>query len=349
MSSGGSGAASSGVMEVELSIRGMTCAACAARVEKDLNAMDDVLATVNFATEKATVVAPAPVPVQRLIERVEQAGYGAEVASPTGGGGPDAARVAYLRRRLIVALIFFVPLSDLSVLLSLFPGYRFPGWQWVLVALAAPVAVWAAWPFHRAALTNARHGSCSMDTLVSLGIIAACGWSVYAMFVLDRGQARVSPMALLIHASGGGIYLEVAASVTTFLLAGRWYEARARRQAGDAMRELAASAAKDACMLADDGTERRVPAAGLAPGQRFVVRPGETIAADGEVLFGQSAVDRSMMTGESVPAEAAEGDSVAAGTVVVSGRLIVRAACVARHFLARANTGHAYPGLAFAA
>jgi len=328
MSSGGSGAASSGVMEVELSIRGMTCAACAARVEKDLNAMDDVLATVNFATEKATVVAPAPVPVQRLIERVEQAGYGAEVASPTGGGGPDAARVAYLRRRLIVALIFFVPLSDLSVLLSLFPGYRFPGWQWVLVALAAPVAVWAAWPFHRAALTNARHGSCSMDTLVSLGIIAACGWSVYAMFVLDRGQARVSPMALLIHASGGGIYLEVAASVTTFLLAGRWYEARARRQAGDAMRELAASAAKDACMLADDGTERRVPAAGLAPGQRFVVRPGETIAADGEVLFGQSAVDRSMMTGESVPAEAAEGDSVAAGTVVVSGRLIVRAARV---------------------
>jgi len=136
---------------------------------------------------------------------------------------------------------------------------------------------------------------------------------------------------------------------TTFLLAGRWYEARARRQAGDAMRELAASAAKDACVLADDGTERRVPAAGLAPGQRFVVRPGETIAADGEVLFGQSAVDRSMMTGESVPAEAAEGDSVAAGTVVVSGRLIVRAACVARHFLARANTGHAYPGLAFAA
>jgi cation-transporting P-type ATPase A/B/Cu+-exporting ATPase len=167
-----------------------------------------------------------------------------------------------------------------------------------------------------------------MDTLVSLGITAACGWSVYAMFVVDSGQARVSPMSLLIHGSGGGIYLEVAAAVTTFLLAGRWYEARARRQAGDAMRELAATAATEARVLDDDGTERRVPAAGLRPGQRFVVRPGETIAADGEVVFGRSAVDRSMMTGEPVPAEAAEGDSVTAGTVVVSGRLIVRAARV---------------------
>ncbi len=325
--------ASSGLREVELSIRGMTCAACAARVERSLNAMDDVVATVNFATEKATVTVPAELPVLRLIDQVEQAGYGAEVTAPpgapaAGGGGPDAARVADLRRRLIVALIFFVPLSDLSVLLSLFPADRFPGWPWVLVALAAPVAAWAAWPFHRAALKNARHGTASMDTLVSLGITAACGWSVYAMFVLDRGQARVSAVSLLLHASGGGIYLEVAASVTTFLLAGRWYEARARRQAGDAMRELAASAAKDACLLADDGTEQRVPAAGLRPGDRFVVRPGETIAADGEVLFGQSAVDRSMMTGESVPADAAEGDAVTAGTVVVSGRLIVRAARV---------------------
>jgi cation-transporting P-type ATPase A/B/Cu+-exporting ATPase len=312
---------------VELSVTGMTCAACAVRVEKQLNAIDEVLATVNFATEKATVMAPASVPVQRLIDEVEQAGYAAEAAAVT-AGRRDASRVAYLRRRLIVALIFFIPLSDLSVLLSLFPADRFPGWQWVLVALTAPVAVWAAWPFHRAALTNARHGSFSMDTLVSLGITAACGWSVYAMFVVDSGQARVSPMSLLIHGSGGGIYLEVAAAVTTFLLAGRWYEARARRQAGDAMRELAATAATEARVLDDDGTERRVPAAGLRPGQRFVVRPGETIAADGEVVFGRSAVDRSMMTGEPVPAEAAEGDSVTAGTVVVSGRLIVRAARV---------------------
>ena len=330
------GKASSGLREVELSVRGMTCAACAARVEKNLSAIDGVAASVNFATEKAVVTVPASVPVERLIEKVEQAGYGAVVVTPggdpaeAGGGGPDAARVAYFRRRLIVALVFFVPLSDLSVLLSLFPAYRFPGWQWVLVALAAPVAGWAAWPFHRAALKNARHGSSSMDTLVSLGITAACGWSVYAMFFLDHGQAHVSAMSLLLHASGGGIYLEVAASVTTFLLAGRWYEARARRQAGDAMRELAGAGAKDVCVLADDGSERRVPAAGLRAGQRFVVRPGETIAADGEVLFGQSAVDRSMMTGEAAPAEAAEGDSVTAGTVVMGGRLIVRAVRVGK-------------------
>jgi cation-transporting P-type ATPase A/B/Cu+-exporting ATPase len=320
------------VREVELSVRGMTCAACAARVEKKLRAIGEVAASVNFATEKATVMAPPSVPVERLIEAVEQAGYGAELARPgaagvaAAGAGPDAARVAYLRRRLMVALVFFVPLSDLSVLLSLFPAFRFPGWQWVLVALAVPVAGWAAWPFHAAALKNARHGSTSMDTLVSVGIVAACGWSAYAMFVLDRGQARVSALQLLIHASGGGIYLEVAASVTTFLLAGRWYEARARRDAGDAMRELAGARARDACVLDADGSERRVPVAQLRPGDRFVARPGEAIAADGVVEFGESAVDTSMMTGESVPAEVAAGEAVTAGTVVVSGRLVITAA-----------------------
>lgn len=329
------GEASSATREVDLSVRGMTCAACAVRVEKKLNAIASVSATVNLATERARVTAPASVSVQALIEAIERAGYGADVLARGPGsefpaddvprGGPDADRVTYLRRRLILALIFFVPLSDLSVLLSLFPSFRFPGWQWTLVALAAPVVIWAAWPFHQAALRNARHGSVSMDTLVSLGITAACGWSVYAMFVLDRDQARVSAWHLLLHASGGGIYLEVAASVTTFLLAGRLYEAKARRDAGDAMRELAAAGARDACVLSADGTERWVPAADLAVGQRFVVRPGERIAADGEVEFGQSAVDRSMMTGESTPAEAAEGDLVTAGTVVVSGRLVVRA------------------------
>ncbi|HYB88598.1 MAG TPA: heavy metal translocating P-type ATPase [Streptosporangiaceae bacterium] len=315
----------------------MTCAACAARVEKKLNAIDGVSATVNFATGRATVTVPAAVSVRRLIEAVEQAGYSAatpDLSAPTaarddpapaGHDGPDAARVRYLKKRLIVALVFFVPLSDLSVLLSLFPSFRFPGWQWVLVVLAAPVVGWAAWPFHQAALKNARHGSVSMDTLVSLGITAACGWSVYAMFVLDRGQARVSAWYLLLHASGGGIYLEVAASVTTFLLAGRVYEAKARRDAGDAMRELAAAGARDACVLAGDGTEYRIPVADLAAGQRFVVRPGERIAADGQVEFGDSAVDRSMMTGESVPTDVAEGDTVTAGTVVVTGRLVVRA------------------------
>ena len=308
----------------------MTCAACAARVEKTLNAIDSVRATVNFATERATVTAPASIPVGLLIDAVEQAGYNAEVLTrgvgeEGGSATPEADRVTYLRNRLIVALVFFIPLSDLSVLLSLFPSFRFPGWQWVLVALAAPVVIWAAWPFHQAALKNARHGSVSMDTLVSLGIAAACAWSLYAMFVLDRGQAGASAWYLLLHASGGGIYLEVAASVTTFLLAGRLYEAKARRDAGDAMRQLAAAGARDACVLADDGTERWVPVAELCMGQRFVVRPGERIAADGEVEFGQSAVDRSMMTGESVPTDVAEGDAVTAGTVVVDGRLVVRA------------------------
>ena len=307
----------------------MTCAACAARVEKKLNAIDGVAATVNFATERAAVTAPVSITVRRLVEAVEHAGYGADVfgegTTRASDDGSDAARFIYLRNRLVVALVFFVPLSDLSVLLSLFPSYRFPGWQWVLVGLAAPVVIWAAWPFHQAALRNARHGSSSMDTLVSLGITAATGWSLYAMFVLDRGQARLSAGYLLLHASGGGIYLEVAASVTTFLLAGRLYEAKARRDAGDAMRELAAAGARDASVLGADGRERRIPITELREGQRFVVRPGERIAADGQVEFGQSAVDCSMMTGESVPAEVAEGDTVTAGTVVAAGRLVVRA------------------------
>ena len=326
---------SPGWQEVELSVRGMTCAACAARVQKRLSALGDVTAAVNFATGRATVTAPASVPAARLIEAVEQAGYGADLVRPpagaaasaeAGGAELDAARVADLRRRLIVALVFFVPLSDLSVLLSLFPWSRFPGWQWVLVVLAVPVAGWAAWPFHAAAVKNARHGAASMDTLVSLGIAAACGWSVYAMFVLDRGQAGMSVRQLLLHASGGGIYLEVAASVTVFLLAGRWFEARARRDAGEAMRQLAAAGARVASVLDGDGTERRVPAGQLRPGDRVVVRPGEVIAADGVVEFGESAVDTSVMTGESVPAEVTVGSAVTAGTVALSGRLVICAA-----------------------
>ena len=183
------------------------------------------------------------------------------------------------------------------MVLSIFPWTRFPGWQWLLVALAVPVATCAAWPFHQAALRQARHLSSSMDTLVSLGILAACGWSVYAMFVLDRGRGGPGGLQNLLHGSGGGIYLEVAASVTTFLLAGRLYEAHARRTAGQAMRDLAAASAKNVCLLGDDETEHWIPAGRLRAGQRFVVRPGERIAADGEVLSGESAVDRSMMTG----------------------------------------------------
>ena len=311
----------------------MTCAACAVRIEKKLNKLSDVTAAVNYATATARVTAPSALPVRALTTAVEAAGYSArDITGPAGGGDDPAAGrdAAYLRRRLIVALIFFVPLTDLSLLLSLVPADRFPGWRWVLVACAAPVALWAAWPFHRAALKNARHGAASMDTLVSLGIIAACGWSVYAMFALDRGPAAEGVWWQLTHGSGGGIYLEVAASVTTFLLAGRLYEARARRIAGAAMRELAAAGAKDVCLLEADGTERQIPAHRLRPGDMFVVRPGETIAADGEVLFGQTAVDRSMMTGESVPADAAEGDSVVGGTIALTGRLVVRAVKVGR-------------------
>jgi P-type Cu+ transporter len=314
--------------EVELAVQGMTCAACAARIERKLNRLGGVVAVVNYATGQARVTAPAGMPATALIGAVEGAGYSATVIPPepqAAAADTDGGEARYLRRRLLLALAFYIPLTDVSVQLSLFPAFRFPGWQWVLVALAAPVALWAAWPFHRAALRNARHGTCSMDTLVSLGVIAACAWSVYAMFVLDRGQSGVSGWYELVHASGGGIYLAVAASVTTFLLAGRFYEARARRLAGDAMRELAATGAKEACVVEDDGTERRVPVAQLRVGQRFVVRPGERIAADGLVLSGQSAVDTSMMTGESVPADVGEGDQVTAGTIAVGGRLVVRA------------------------
>jgi len=330
------GSAAGAVRHIELSVGGMSCAACAVRVEKKLNAVGhEVVAAVNFATGQATITAPQAVSARTLIAAVRDAGYAAEVTGPaapgpdpgqTGPGqaGPDDSQARYLRRRLMVALVFFVPLSDLSIMLSLFPAYRFAGWQWVLVVLAAPVALWAAWPFHRAALKNARHGACSMDTLVSLGVVAACGWSVYAMFHLDR-TSGASALAELAHASGGGIYLEVAAAVTTFLLAGRFYEARARSSAGQAMQKLAAAAAKDVCVLGADGAERRVPVGMLRRGEVFVVRPGEKIAADGEVLSGESAVDRSMMTGESVPAEAVAGDTVAAGTISLSGRLVVRA------------------------
>jgi P-type Cu+ transporter len=319
--------------EIELSVEGMTCAACAARVEKKLSKLDGVRASVNYATATARIAAPAIMPAAALTEAVAQAGYTATVREePAAPDDADAetvpgadAHFRYLRRRLLVSLAFFIPLTDLSLMLSLVPSLRFPGWQWLLVACAAPVALWCAWPFHRAALKNARHGTFTMDTLVSLGIVAACGWSVYAMFVLDRGGAGGTLWQRLVHGSGGGIYLETAATVTTFLLAGRLYEARARRIAGEAMRELAAAAAKDVCRLDPDGTEHQIPASRLRPGDMFVVRPGETIAADGEVLFGQAAIDRSMMTGESVPGDAAEGDAVTGGTVALTGRLVVRA------------------------
>jgi P-type Cu+ transporter len=333
------------VQKTELVIGGMTCAACAARVQAKLNKLDGVTATVNLTTERAYITAPAHVSPPELVKVIQAAGYSAELArsrpdatsefTSDASFTADGDTVRRLRRRLILALVFFVPLTDLSIVLSIFPWSRFPGWQWVLVALAAPVAGWAAWPFHQAAVRQARHLSFSMDTLVSMGIIAACGWSVYAMFYLDRTRTGPAGLQALLHNSGGGVYLEVAASVTTFLLAGRLYEARARRSAGEAMRDLAAAGAKDVCVLADadpdqEGIEQQIPADRLQPGQRFVVRPGERIAADGEVASGQSAVDHSMMTGESVPVDVAAGDTVTGGTIVLTGRLVVRAVRVGR-------------------
>ncbi|HTZ91771.1 MAG TPA: heavy metal translocating P-type ATPase [Streptosporangiaceae bacterium] len=336
--------------EIELTIGGMTCSACAARVQKKLNALQGVTAAVNFATERASVIAAPQVTVDMLIAAVAGAGYSATdaraaaqdmLAGTAVAGGDEVAgrsavaadtsesagagQAAYLKRRLLLAAIFFVPLSDISGALSLFPSFRFGGWQWVLVGLAAPVVLWAAWPFHRAALVNLRHGVLTMDTLVSLGIVSATSWSLYAMFVLDAGRTSHSPRYELVHASGGGIYLEVAAAVTTFLLAGRYFEARGRMTAGQAMRELTAAGAKDVCVVAPDGTTRRIPVGELRPGDSFMVRPGEKVAADGEVVFGHSEVDRSALTGESVPAEVTVGGTVSAGTIAVAGRLIVRA------------------------
>jgi cation-transporting P-type ATPase A/B/Cu+-exporting ATPase len=345
-----------GMREVTLAVEGMTCAACAARIDRKLARLENVTATVNYATGMARVIAPADLPAAELIDAVTRAGYAAveapgygtadddrtagdraadalvEAAGKAGPAlgnaappGQEAARFADLRRRLIVAVVFFFPLTDLSLALSLLPSARFPGWQWVLIGCAAPVTLWCAWPFHRAALRGARHGASSMDTLVSLGITAACGWSAYAMFVLDRAGPHGTLWQQLTRGSGGGIYLETAATVTTFLLAGRLYEARARRIASEEIRGLAATAARDATLLEPDGTERKVPVSQLRPGDMLLARPGEAIAADGEVAFGESAIDRAMMTGESVPGEAAEGDHVTAGTVTLTGRLIIRA------------------------
>jgi P-type Cu+ transporter len=320
--------------EVTLSVGGMTCGACVARVERALNRLDGVAARVNYATERATVMLPVDLPVQHLLDQVTAAGYTAELIGPdlhTADSGVEdlERRVRSLRRRLFVAAALFMPLCDLSIAFSVFPILRFPGWQWLMVALAAPVVSWAAWPFYQAAVRNARHGATTMDTLVSLGIVAATGWSLYAMFGLDAG-AHTSLLFGLGRGSGGGIYLDVPAGVTTFLLAGRYFEAWSKRRSGDALRALAAVAASDVNVLGADGGERRCPVAQLVVGERFVVRPGETVATDGEIVSGQAAIDRSVMTGESQPVDVGPGDTVLGGTISLTGRLVVRAQKVGR-------------------
>ncbi|MFC8968728.1 heavy metal translocating P-type ATPase [Streptomyces sp. NPDC057094] len=315
--------------QVELSIGGMTCASCAARVEKKLNRMDGVTATVNYATEKARVTYPLGVQVADLIATVVKTGYTAEeppppapeeTAPPTADEDPETAA---LRRRLTVSALLALPV----VLMSMVPPLQFENWQWLALTLASPVVVWGGLPFHRAALTNARHGAATMDTLVSVGTLAAFGWSLWALFFGDAGMPGMRDSFSFTVSrtdSASTLYLEVASGVVAFILLGRYLEARSKRRAGAALRALMELGARDVAVLRD-GREVRIPVARLAVGDRFVVRPGEKIATDGTVVEGVSAVDASMLTGESVPVDVTVGAAVTGATVNAGGRLVVEA------------------------
>ncbi|MFB4290847.1 heavy metal translocating P-type ATPase [Nonomuraea sp. ATR24] len=312
---------------VELSIGGMTCASCANRIERKLNKLDGVTATVNYATEKAKVTFPDGVDTQLLIAEVEKAGYSAALppseqdeAAGEGAAEPRDDELRTLRQRLITSVVLSVPV----IAMAMVPALQFTYWQWLSLVLAAPVVVYAGWPFHKAAWTNLRHGAATMDTLISIGTIAALGWSLWALFFGTAGVPGMThPFEFTIARSdgSGNIYLEAAAGVTAFILAGRYFESRSKRRAGAALRALLELGAKDV-ELADG---RRIPTAQLKVGDRFVVRPGEKIATDGVIEDGSSAVDASMLTGESVPVEVRPGDPVTGATVNAGGRLIVRA------------------------
>lgn len=318
---------------IELDVTGMTCASCAARIEKRLNRLDGVSATVNYATEKATVHAPDGYDPLELITTVEKAGYGATVPAPKHAQAQDAGaepgndpELTSLRQRFIGSAILAIPV----ILMAMVPAFQFTYWQWASLTLAAPVVVWAGWPFHRAAWVNLKHGAATMDTLISLGTIAAFLWSLYALFLGTAGMPGMThPFELTVAPSDGAshIYLETAAGVITFLLGGRYFEKKSKRQAGAALRALMEMGAKDVAVLRGD-TEVRIPIEDLRVGEQFIVRPGEKIATDGVVVTGTSAVDASMLTGESVPVEVGEGDSVTGATVNAGGRLVVRASRV---------------------
>ncbi len=310
----------------ELPMTGMTCASCANRIERKLNKLEGVSASVNYANEKATVdFDAAAVEPAQLIAAVEAAGYQAAFpsAQPVEAQGPVDATAA-LRQRLIISTLLAVPV----LLLSMISVLQFDYWQWLALQLATPVVLWGAWPFHRAAWANLKHGTATMDTLISVGTLAAWLRSLYALFLGDAGMTGMTMGSDLIPDAGAGadeIYLEVAAAVTVFILAGRYFEARAKRRAGAALTALLELGAKDVAVLGEGGTERRIPVDQLTVGDRFVVRPGEKVATDGTVEEGSSAVDRSQLTGESVPVEKQPGDSVAGATVNAGGRLVVRA------------------------
>ncbi len=312
----------------DLVIGGMTCASCAARVEKKLNKLDGVTAMVNLATETAHVSFPDAVTVAELIAVVERTGYTATLPAPVPADEPAGrAGAGAPRRRLVVSVALAVPVTVLAMV----PAAQFPGWQWVSLALATPVATWGAWPFHRAAAVNARHGTATMDTLVSVGVAAAYLWSLYALIFGGAGhigdRMTFSWLAEARVTKDGGTdatYLEVAVGVTALILLGRYLELRARRRAGTALKALLHLGAKQATLVRD-GREVTVPVGALVVGDEFVIRPGEKIATDGVVITGHSAVDTSMLTGEPVPVEAGPGDTVTGGCVNVGGRLIVRA------------------------
>ncbi|MES2865586.1 MAG: heavy metal translocating P-type ATPase [Actinomycetota bacterium] len=312
---------------VELEIGGMTCASCAMRIEKKLNKLDGVAATVNYATEKAKVTVPAGYEAAQLIAEVEKAGYTAAVPAPKNAKTTEATdadpELASLRQRLIISIILTVPV----IAMAMIPALQFTYWQWASLALAAPVIVWGAWPFHKAAWTNLRHGAATMDTLISMGTLAAFLWSLYALFLGSAGMPGMThPFEFTLSRSDGtaNIYLEVGAGVTMFILAGRYFEKRSKRQAGAAMRALLELGAKDVSVLRD-GVETLIPVDDLQVGDEFIVRPGEKIATDGVVVSGTSAVDASMLTGESVPVEVGPADAVTGATVNAGGRLVVRA------------------------
>ena len=321
--------------QIQLDIGGMTCTSCAARIEKKLNGMPGVHATVNYATEKAQATVAEGVTSKDLVAQVEATGYTATVPAEVppvdmtandaegGAGGALDEPTRLLRQRLTISAALAIPV----IALAMIPALQFDAWQWLSLTLAAPVVVWGAWPFHRAAWTNLRHGAATMDTLISVGTLAAFGWSLYALFLGDAGELAMRHGFSLTPERGMGasqIYLEVAAGVTVFILAGKYFEARAKRRSGAALRSLLELGAKDVAVLRD-GVETRIAVGQLVVGDRFVVRPGEKLATDGIVEEGSSAVDASLLTGEPVPVEVGPGAEVAGATVNAGGRLVVRA------------------------